>query len=149
MLAHPFTLTRSRGADEALVEQMYAAGLVGLEAFHRDHGPEQIARAEALAERLGLLLTGSSDYHGAGKLNRLGEHTTDPDVLDAIEQASSGVTTDRAPLTRRTALLGKVLGSARVDVVSVTSTRRCGATGALDRPRGRWGRGRQGVGARS
>ena len=93
VLAHPFTLTRSRGADEALVEQMYAAGLVGLEAFHRDHGPEQIARAEALAERLGLLLTGSSDYHGAGKLNRLGEHTTDPAVLAAIEEASSGVTT--------------------------------------------------------
>jgi predicted metal-dependent phosphoesterase TrpH len=93
VIAHPFTRTRSRGADEALIEQMYAAGLAGLEAYHRDHGPEQIARAEALAERLGLLLTGSSDYHGEGKLNRLGEHTTSPDVLDAIELASSGVTT--------------------------------------------------------
>lgn len=93
VIAHPFTRTRSRGADEALIEQMYAAGLVGLEAYHRDHGPEQVARAEALAERLGLLLTGSSDYHGEGKLNRLGEHTTSPEVLDEIEQASSGVTT--------------------------------------------------------
>jgi predicted metal-dependent phosphoesterase TrpH len=93
VIAHPFTRTRSRGADEALIEQMYAAGLAGLEAYHRDHGPEQIALAEAIAERLGLLLTGSSDYHGEGKLNRLGERTTRVEVLDAIEQASSGRTT--------------------------------------------------------
>ena len=39
------------------------------------------------AERLGLLVTGSSDYHGEGKLNRLGEFTTAADVIDAIEQA--------------------------------------------------------------
>ena len=93
IIAHPFTRTRSRGVDEALIERMHAAGLVGLEAYHRDHGPEQVARAEAIAERLGLLLTGSSDYHGEGKLNRLAERTTGADVLDAIEQASSGQTT--------------------------------------------------------
>jgi 3',5'-nucleoside bisphosphate phosphatase len=92
VIAHPFTRTRSRGADEALIEQMYAAGLAGLEAYHRDHGPDQVARAEAIAERLGLLVTGSSDYHGEGKLNRLGERTTSAEVLDAIEQASSGET---------------------------------------------------------
>ncbi|MCU1537767.1 MAG: hypothetical protein JWP82_2118 [Humibacillus sp.] len=92
VLAHPFTVTRNQGADEALVEQMQAAGLLGLEAHHRDHGPAEVARAERLADRLGLLLTGSSDYHGHGKRNRLGEHTTAPEVLDAIEAASSGVT---------------------------------------------------------
>ena len=92
VLAHPFTLTRNRGADEGLVEQMQAAGLAGLEAFHRDHGPDEVARAQRLAHRLDLLLTGSSDYHGHGKRNRLGEHTTDPEVLAAIEAASSGVT---------------------------------------------------------
>jgi predicted metal-dependent phosphoesterase TrpH len=92
VLAHPFTVTRARGADEALVEQMQAAGLAGLEAFHRDHGAAEVERARRLAQRLGLLLTGSSDYHGHGKHNRLGEHTTDPEVLAAIEAASSGVT---------------------------------------------------------
>jgi hypothetical protein len=65
---------------------------VGLEAFHRDHGPAEIARATALADRLGLLLTGSSDYHGNGKRNRLAENTTRPQVLDVIEASSSGVT---------------------------------------------------------
>ena len=46
----------------------------------------QRARLAAIAERLGLLVTGSSDYHGAGKLNRLGENLTEPDVLAQIER---------------------------------------------------------------
>ncbi len=96
VLAHPFTRTRGEGVTETLIEQMHAAGLSGLEAFHRDHGPSEVARAVRLAGRLGLLVTGSSDYHGVGKQNRLGEHTTAPQVLDAIEAASSGVT----PLVR-------------------------------------------------
>jgi hypothetical protein len=37
-----------------------------------------------LAEKYGLAITGSSDYHGEGKPNRLGENTTTPDVLDRI-----------------------------------------------------------------
>ena len=42
--------------------------------------------------RLGLLVTGASDYHGSGKDNRLGEHTTDPAVLEALlGQVTSGV----------------------------------------------------------
>ena len=92
VIAHPFTRTRSGAVDDSLVERMREAGLAGLEAHHRDHGPEEVARAIALADRLGLLVTGSSDYHGAGKRNRLAENTTAPEVLDAIEAASSGAT---------------------------------------------------------
>ncbi|NUQ33143.1 MAG: PHP domain-containing protein [Dermatophilaceae bacterium] len=92
VIAHPFTRTRSGGLDDTLIERMRAAGLVGLEAYHRDHGAAEVERATALADRLGLVLTGSSDYHGEGKRNRLAENTTAPEVLDAIEAASSGVT---------------------------------------------------------
>ncbi|MDC5698620.1 PHP domain-containing protein [Intrasporangium calvum] len=92
VLAHPFTRTRGATVTEALIEQMYAAGLAGLEAFHRDHGPSEVERALALARRLGLVVTGSSDYHGTGKVNRLAEHTTDPEVLAVIESQASGVT---------------------------------------------------------
>jgi predicted metal-dependent phosphoesterase TrpH len=91
-VAHPFTRTRSGGLTDDLLERMTDAGLVGLEAFHRDHGPEEVARATALADRLGLVVTGSSDYHGSGKLNRLGENTTTPEALAVIEARSSGVT---------------------------------------------------------
>ena len=92
VLAHPFTRTRSGSVDDALIARMREAGLVGLEAYHRDHGPDEVAHAEELAARLGLLLTGSSDYHGTGKRNRLGENATTPEVLEAIEAATSGVT---------------------------------------------------------
>ena len=92
VLAHPFTRTRSGARDDALIARMREAGLVGLEAYHRDHGPEEVAHATELAARLGLVLTGSSDYHGTGKRNRLGENTTAPEVLAAIEAASSGAT---------------------------------------------------------
>ncbi len=92
VLAHPFTRTRGPGVTDELVERLCTAGLAGLEAYHRDHGPAEVARCERLAVRHGLLLTGSSDYHGAGKQNRLAENTTAPGVLAAIESLSSGVT---------------------------------------------------------
>ena len=62
------------------------------EAEHRDNTDEQSDHARALAAQLGLFTTGASDYHGDGKPNRLGENTTDPEVLAEIErQATSGV----------------------------------------------------------
>ena len=92
VLAHPFTRTRGETVTDALVEEMYAAGLAGLEAFHRDHGPSEVERALALARRLGLLVTGASDYHGVGKRNRLAEYTTAPEVFASIESQASAAT---------------------------------------------------------
>ncbi len=63
---------------------MAGAGLFGVEAHHPDHTPEQVAEVEAVARRLGLAVTGSSDYHGHRKTNRLGERTTAPEVLEAL-----------------------------------------------------------------
>jgi predicted metal-dependent phosphoesterase TrpH len=92
VMAHPFTRTRTGGVTDELIERMAEAGLVGIEALHRDHGPQEVRRAADLAARLGLVLTGSSDYHGTGKRNRLAENTTTPEALAAIEEAASGVT---------------------------------------------------------
>ncbi|QTE30002.1 PHP domain-containing protein [Pengzhenrongella sicca] len=86
VFAHPGALERGRVVSDATIEAMADAGLAGLEVHHRDHSPEQVARLTALADRLGLLATGSSDYHGAGKPNRLGENVTDRAVFDAIEE---------------------------------------------------------------
>ena len=91
VMAHPFAGRRGRLVDDEVIEEMAAAGLAGLEAHHRDHEPADVARAEAMARRLGLFVTGSSDYHGAGKVNLLGEHTTSPPVLEQIEERASGV----------------------------------------------------------
>jgi predicted metal-dependent phosphoesterase TrpH len=92
VMAHPFAAARGRVVGDDVVEEMASAGLAGLEAHHPDHDSAQRAHAVELAGRLGLLVTGSSDYHGTGKANRLGQETTSAAVLEEIEsQASSGV----------------------------------------------------------
>ncbi|MEO6020055.1 MAG: PHP domain-containing protein [Knoellia sp.] len=90
VLAHPFAMRTATVSDE-MVEELAAAGLAGLEAHHRDHEPADVERAIRLAKRHDLVVTGSSDYHGTGKLNRLGEFTTDPGEWSRIVEQSHGV----------------------------------------------------------
>jgi predicted metal-dependent phosphoesterase TrpH len=90
VMAHPRARSRGRVVDDEVIEDMAAAGLAGLEADHRDNAPADRAELRALAARLGLLVTGSSDYHGAGKPNRLGENSTTPEVLDEIVSRATG-----------------------------------------------------------
>ncbi|WP_392542899.1 PHP domain-containing protein [Oryzobacter telluris] len=90
VVAHAWSGTRGRVVSDAVIEEMVAAGLTGIEVHHRDHDAEAVAHLHDLATALGLVATGSSDYHGDGKLNRLGEFTTDPDALAAIEDVASG-----------------------------------------------------------
>ena len=42
---------------------MAASGLDALEVYHADHDEPSTARYRELASRLGLLVTGGSDYH--------------------------------------------------------------------------------------
>jgi predicted metal-dependent phosphoesterase TrpH len=90
VIAHPAT----RGADDVIPEKLLAelvdAGLFGLELRHRENKPEPTRKLAALAEKYGLAVTGSSDYHGEGKPNRLGENTTTPEVLDRLIMQGSG-----------------------------------------------------------
>lgn len=85
VFAHPGADGRGRVVGDATIEELTEAGLAGLEVDHRDHTPQTRARLRDLAGALGLLVTGSSDYHGRGKINRIGENTTAPHVLEAIE----------------------------------------------------------------
>jgi predicted metal-dependent phosphoesterase TrpH len=62
VLAHPVYLKR----DE-LIERFMADGLVGLEAYHSGHTPDRVLHYERMADRLQLLKTGGSDYHGSSK----------------------------------------------------------------------------------
>lgn len=89
VMAHPFAAKRGRIVSDEVIGDMARAGLLALEAHHLDHTPEQAAKAERLATDLGLLVTGSSDYHGSGKVNRLGDRLSSPEVLDAIVAGAS------------------------------------------------------------
>lgn len=91
VMAHPFASRRGRIVDDSVIEAMASAGMAGLEVHHRDHDPEEVRHGLDLAASLGLFVTGSSDYHGVGKVNRLGENTTDPVVLQRIEDLATGV----------------------------------------------------------
>ncbi|MBX9472842.1 PHP domain-containing protein [Microcella sp.] len=96
VLAHPATRGREAVVDERSLARLVEAGLVGLEVGHRENTPEGRERLLELAEQFDLVTTGSSDYHGEGKPNRLAENTTTPEALERIIAATSGVPAARA-----------------------------------------------------
>lgn len=85
VFAHPRASVRGRVVSERVFEDMIDAGLLGLEVDHRDNPDRDRHWLRDLAQRHNLLTTGSSDYHGVGKPNRLGEHTTTRAVVEQIE----------------------------------------------------------------
>lgn len=91
VIAHPFNVARNLLVDPDVLEEMIDAGMGGIEVHHRDHGPAEVARAKSVARQHDLIMTGSSDYHGTGKVNRLGEHTTTPEALAALSERATGV----------------------------------------------------------
>lgn len=92
VVAHPWAGNRGRVVADELLEEMADAGLAGLEVRHRDHDADAVRHLDDLAAALHLFTTGASDYHGEGKLNRLGENTTSPQVLEEIEAQATGAT---------------------------------------------------------
>ena len=91
VFAHPGATRRGRTVGADVIADLAAAGLAGLEVDHPDQSPDERDRLRGLAADLGLLVTGSSDFHGEGKSNRLGEESTAPEVLDALVASASGV----------------------------------------------------------
>ncbi len=90
VLAHPFAISRGPIVTAEVVADLAGRGLAGVEVDHPDHDRETRARLRGLAGELGLLVTGSSDYHGTNKTVRLGQETTHPDVLDALAERATG-----------------------------------------------------------
>jgi predicted metal-dependent phosphoesterase TrpH len=92
VLAHPATRGRDAVVPERDLARLVAAGLFGLEIHHRENTEDGKKLLFGYAEKYDLVVTGSSDYHGAGKPNRLGENTTAPEVLERIIAAGTGTT---------------------------------------------------------
>ncbi|MBW4659026.1 MAG: PHP domain-containing protein [Drouetiella hepatica Uher 2000/2452] len=71
--AHPYLF---RGGDvEAVLPELVAAGLLGLEVYHPTHTPTQTRALEAFCQQYGLLMTGGSDYHGTKAGEKDDRHT--------------------------------------------------------------------------
>ncbi|GLZ43563.1 PHP domain-containing protein [Actinokineospora sp. NBRC 105648] len=90
VLAHGFAHQRGPVVNAAVVRDLAAAGLDGVEIDHPDHDPRARSELRGLADQLGLIATGSSDYHGTNKTTGLGAEMTDPVMLDAIVSRATG-----------------------------------------------------------
>ncbi|CAN5273244.1 PHP domain-containing protein [soil metagenome] len=92
VLAHPATHGRYRTMDDSVIGKLTDAGLFGLEVGHRDNTEDGKRWLVKVAKKFGLELTGSSDYHGEGKPNRLAENSTSPEVLEKLIARATGST---------------------------------------------------------
>jgi len=89
VIAHPMASLRGRTVSIESFSRYVEAGLDGIEVFHRDHSADQRILLTDIARSLGLVRTGSSDYHGDGKLNELGENTTEIEQWLALESRAT------------------------------------------------------------
>jgi predicted metal-dependent phosphoesterase TrpH len=85
VIAHPMASHRGRTISLETFGSLIDSGLDGIEVDHRDHSPDEKQQLIALANGSNLVMTGASDYHGNGKLNSLGEYTTNPDQWERLE----------------------------------------------------------------
>jgi predicted metal-dependent phosphoesterase TrpH len=89
VIAHPMASHRGRTISLETFGSLIDSGLDGIEVDHRDHSPDEKKQLIALANGSNLVMTGASDYHGNGKLNSLGEYTTNPDQWERLESRAN------------------------------------------------------------
>ena len=85
VIAHPLASLRGRTINIDSFKSMVEAGLDGIEISHRDQSEDERELLREVVARYGIIATGSSDYHGNGKLNELAEFTTKPEDFEALE----------------------------------------------------------------
>ncbi|TCP49282.1 hypothetical protein EV191_109104 [Tamaricihabitans halophyticus] len=90
VLAHAFAHGRGPTVTAEVIAELAEAGLGGLEVDHPNHDVVAREQLRDLADKLGLLVTGSSDYHGENKTIALGQETTDPEMLAALVDQANG-----------------------------------------------------------
>ena len=85
VIAHPWGRRGGTVLTEEVLASLQPLGLAGIEVDHQDHGPELRARLRAIAADLDLVVTGSSDHHGLGKVDHdLGVNTTAPEEYERL-----------------------------------------------------------------
>jgi hypothetical protein len=93
VLAHPRG-GRDWDLSDEQIASMAAAGLAGVEVWHRDHSPAERQALLALATELGLIPSGGSDDHGQLTGYRIGSELAAPDTYDRL-RANCGVPSSR------------------------------------------------------
>lgn len=65
VIAHPYDIDIA----ESLIKELMNCGLRGIEAYHRKHSPAIVEYFSSMAEQLGLIVTGGSDFHAPNIMN--------------------------------------------------------------------------------
>lgn len=65
VIAHPYDIDIA----EKLIKNLMNCGLRGIEAYHRKHSPAIVEYFSTMAEELGLIVTGGSDFHAPNIMN--------------------------------------------------------------------------------
>ena len=89
VIAHPMASHRGRTISLETFGSLIRAGLDGIEVDHPDHSESEKSELLSLAIARNLAITGSSDYHGDGKLNRLAQFTTNPEQWALLESKAN------------------------------------------------------------
>lgn len=89
VIAHPFASRRGQILSTEDFADLVTAGLSGIEVDHRDQNPSERTMLRVIAAELDLVITGSSDYHGTGKLNSLAENHTDRAQWEKLESQAN------------------------------------------------------------
>jgi len=90
VFAHPFARARGRVVSAATIAALAERGLTGVEVDHPNHDEAARAELRGLAGELGLVRTGSSDYHGSNKTIPIGAETTDPEAFEELVAKATG-----------------------------------------------------------
>ena len=85
VIAHPYASHRGRVITAESFRGLVDAGLDGIEVDHRDHSETEKASLLRVAYSYDLAITGASDYHGSGKINKLAENTTELRQWEKLE----------------------------------------------------------------
>ncbi len=86
VVAHP----GSSRVREKILTELASAGLDGVEVMHPRHERRRQHIVRGLCEKLGLLPSGGSDYHGPGRGDsRLGEHSVPMDWCEGLRQRAN------------------------------------------------------------
>ena len=91
VFAHPLARTRGRVVEPTVIAELADAGLAGVEVDHPDHAPDDRALLRRLAAETGLVVTGSSDYHGTNKDTPIALETTDVEALEQLLDVTTGI----------------------------------------------------------
>lgn len=97
VIAHAWARKRGKVLAPDVLAQLVESGMLGIEVDHPDHAPEDRQGLRDLANDLGVLATGSSDYHGTNKTIRLAAETTSRQSFERLVDLASGAELIRSP----------------------------------------------------